>query len=75
MSEQELYMMSEEKGKDEISAQNLMKKHASFENEIDNFYGTVMQLGDIAKQLIAAKHPRRYLYLFTYLCTCKSILI
>ncbi|XP_071041629.1 spectrin beta chain [Parasteatoda tepidariorum] len=57
MSEQELYMMSDERGKDEISAQNLMKKHASFENEIDLFYETVMQLGDIAKQLVAAKHP------------------
>lgn len=57
MSEQELYLMSDDKGKDEFSAQNLMKKHATYENEIDNFYETVLQLGDIAKQLIAAKHP------------------
>ncbi|GBN63561.1 hypothetical protein AVEN_145317-1, partial [Araneus ventricosus] len=57
MSEQELYMMSEDKGKDEISAQNLMKKHTSYENEIDSFHETVMQLGDISKQLSAANHP------------------
>lgn len=59
MSEQELYMMSEDKGKDEISAQNLMKKHATFENEIDNFHETVMQLGDVSKQLSNANHPLR----------------
>lgn len=57
-------MMSDDKGKDEISVQNLIKKHTVFENEIDNFYETVMQLGDIAKQLIAAKHPSRFLIHF-----------
>ena len=62
MSEQELYLMSDDRGKDEFSTQNLMKKHAIYENDIDNFYETVMQLGDIAKQLIAAKHPSRYLF-------------
>ncbi|KMQ98255.1 spectrin beta chain isoform x6 [Lasius niger] len=34
MSEQELYMMVEDRGKDEISAQNLMKKHESLEHAI-----------------------------------------
>merc|ERR1719278_810214 len=32
MSEQELYMMVEDRGKDEFSAQNLMKKHGTLES-------------------------------------------
>merc|ERR1711962_1145704 len=35
MSEQELYMMVEDRGKDEFSAQNLMKKHGTLESTVD----------------------------------------
>ena len=34
MNEQELYMMVEDCGKDEFSAQNLMKKQESLENSV-----------------------------------------
>merc|ERR1719195_2114659 len=41
MSEQELYMMVEDRGKDEFSAQNLMKKHEILETSVDDFAATI----------------------------------
>lgn len=57
MSEQELYMMVEDRGKDEISAQNLMKKHESLENAVDDYADTIRQLGETAIQLMHDEHP------------------
>ncbi|XP_021945798.1 spectrin beta chain isoform X7 [Folsomia candida] len=57
MSEQELYMMAEDRGKDEISAQNLIKKHEALENDIDDYADTIRQLGETARQLILQEHP------------------
>lgn len=59
MSEQELYMMVEDKGKDEISAENLMKKHQNLENAVEDYAETVRQLGETARQLISEGHPER----------------
>lgn len=57
MSEQELYMMVEDRGKDEISAQNLMKKHQNLENAVEDYAETVRQLGETARYLISSGHP------------------
>merc|ERR1719394_1276263 len=57
MSEQELYMMVEDRGKDEFSAQNLMKKHEILETSVEEFAATIRQLGETARQLIADDHP------------------
>ena len=57
MSEQELYMMVEDRGKDEFSAQNLMKKHEIQETSVEDFASTIRQLGETARQLIAEGHP------------------
>merc|ERR1719511_235900 len=57
MSEQELYMMVEDRGKDEFSAQNLMKKHEILETSVEDFAATIRQLGETARQLIAEGHP------------------
>ncbi|XP_042895897.1 spectrin beta chain [Parasteatoda tepidariorum] len=57
MSEQELYMMVEDRGKDEISTQNLKKKHESLENAVEDYAETVRQLGETAKQLSSEGHP------------------
>merc|ERR1719288_183380 len=57
MSEQELYMMVEDRGKDEFSAQNLMKKHEILETSVEEFAATIRQLGETARQLIADEHP------------------
>ncbi|KAI8116109.1 Spectrin beta chain [Lucilia cuprina] len=50
MSEQELYMMVEDRGKDEVSAQNLMKKHENLEQSIEDYANTIRQLGEVARQ-------------------------
>ena len=52
-------MMVDDRGKDEFSAQNLMKKHESLENAVEDYAETVRQLGETAKQLIAEDHPDR----------------
>jgi len=57
MSEQELYMMVEDRGKDEFSAQNLMKKHEALESSVTDYSNNVRDLGEIARQLIAEGHP------------------
>jgi spectrin beta len=57
MSEQELYMMVEDRGKDEFSAQNLMKKHEALEASVTDYSNNVRDLGEIARQLIAEGHP------------------
>jgi len=57
MSEQELYMMVEDRGKDEISAQNLMKKHRGLEGAVEDYAETIRALGETASSLIAGEHP------------------
>ncbi|XP_045122381.1 spectrin beta chain-like isoform X4 [Portunus trituberculatus] len=57
MSEQELYMMVEDRGKDELSAQNLMKKHQSLESDVTDYAETIRQLGETARHLISEEHP------------------
>merc|ERR1719225_57514 len=58
MSEQELYMMVEDRGKDEFSAQNLMKKHKALETAVADYSDDVRQLGEVANQLQAQAHPQ-----------------
>jgi spectrin beta len=60
MSEQELYMMVEDRGKDEFSGQNIMKKHESLENAVEDYAETIRQLGETSKELIKEGHPERY---------------
>lgn len=60
MSEQELYMMVEDRGKDEISAENLMKKHETLELAVDDYADTIRQLGETARQLTSEHHPQRW---------------
>merc|ERR1719319_505328 len=59
MSEQELYMMVEDRGKDEFSAQNLMKKHGTLESTVEDYAETIRQLGETARQLISDEHPKK----------------
>ncbi|BFZ11613.1 hypothetical protein BsWGS_14652 [Bradybaena similaris] len=57
MSEQELYMMGEERAKDEIGAQNMMKKHQTLENNMEDYAEVVRQLGERSRELIEDDHP------------------
>ncbi|XP_045479704.1 spectrin beta chain isoform X5 [Harmonia axyridis] len=57
MSEQELYMMVEDRGKDETSARNFMKKHESLEAAVEAFADTIRSLGETVRSLAAEGHP------------------
>lgn len=57
MSEQELYMMVEDRGKDETSARNLMKKHESLEAAVESYADTIRSLGETVRALAAEGHP------------------
>lgn len=60
MSEQELNMMGDERGKDEASASAMLKKHETLEAAIADYSETVNELGDTAKALVDSEHPERY---------------
>lgn len=60
MSEQELNMMGDERGKDEASASAMLKKHETLEAAIADYSETVNELGDTAKALVDSGHPERY---------------
>ncbi|XP_041353644.1 spectrin beta chain-like isoform X2 [Gigantopelta aegis] len=57
MSEQELYMMGEERSKDEIGAQNMMKKHQNLEKAVEDYADVVRQLGERSRNLMETDHP------------------
>uniref|UniRef100_A0A673BLA2 Spectrin beta chain n=1 Tax=Sphaeramia orbicularis TaxID=375764 RepID=A0A673BLA2_9TELE len=57
MSEQELYMMSEEKAKDEQSSVAMLKKHQILEQAVEDYADTVHQLSSTSRVLVAAGHP------------------
>ncbi|XP_061545741.1 spectrin beta chain, non-erythrocytic 1-like isoform X2 [Phycodurus eques] len=57
MSEQELYMMSEEKAKDEQSSVAMLKKHQILEQAVEDYADTVHRLSAASRGLVAAEHP------------------
>lgn len=57
MSEQELYMMVEDRGKDETSARNFIKKHESLETAVEDYADTIRALGETVRTLTAENHP------------------
>ncbi|XP_026130645.1 spectrin beta chain, non-erythrocytic 1-like isoform X3 [Carassius auratus] len=57
MSEQELYMMSEEKAKDEQSSVAMLKKHQILEQAVEDYAETVHQLSKTSRGLVATNHP------------------
>lgn len=67
MGEQELYLMIEDRGKDEISCQNLMKKHETMEQAVEDYADVIRQLGETARQLTSEMHPERYKFTLIFL--------
>ncbi len=59
MSEQELYMMGEDRAKDEMGASNMLKKHGNLEKTVEDYAETVRQLGERARNLADEGHPDR----------------
>ena len=51
LGEQELYMMNDERGKDELSTQTLIRKQQTMEQTIENYSDILRELGDRAKNL------------------------
>lgn len=60
MSEQELYMMTDERGKDEFSTDNLIKKHERLQADINGYADTIRDLSERAQNLIDRGAPMRY---------------
>ncbi|XP_018089258.2 spectrin beta chain, non-erythrocytic 4-like [Xenopus laevis] len=57
LSEQELLMMNDEKGKDEQSTLQLLKKHLMLEQTIENYEETIAQLSRQCRTLLDLGHP------------------
>ena len=59
MSEQELYMMGEDRAKDETGANNMLKKHGNMEATVSSYADTIRQLGDRSRSFGEEAHPDR----------------
>ncbi|XP_048520197.1 spectrin beta chain-like [Dendroctonus ponderosae] len=57
MSEPELYMMVEDRGEDESSVRNFIKKHESLEAAVEAYADAIRGLGETVKALSAEGHP------------------
>jgi len=57
MSEQELYMMGEDRAKDEMGAENMLKKHSNLEQTVEDYAETIRILGERSRNLIEEGHP------------------
>ncbi|XP_074860919.1 spectrin beta chain, non-erythrocytic 2 isoform X2 [Carettochelys insculpta] len=57
MGEQELHMISQEKAKDELIAQAMVKKHQVLEQALDDYAQTIHQLSIQSRDMVASEHP------------------
>ncbi|XP_069500595.1 spectrin beta chain, non-erythrocytic 4 isoform X1 [Ambystoma mexicanum] len=57
LSEQELLMMNDEKGKDEQSTLQMLKKHLMLEQTIENYEETIATLSRQCRSLLDLGHP------------------
>jgi len=59
MSEQELYMISEDRARDEMGATNMLKKHSNMEHVVEDYADTIRQLGERSRKFLDDGHPDR----------------
>uniref|UniRef100_A0A8C4TM46 Spectrin beta chain n=1 Tax=Erpetoichthys calabaricus TaxID=27687 RepID=A0A8C4TM46_ERPCA len=57
IGEQELYMIQDEKPKDEQSAVMLFKKHLILQQAVDAYANSIRELADRAQKMLAEDHP------------------
>ncbi|XP_059497011.1 spectrin beta chain, non-erythrocytic 4-like [Stegostoma tigrinum] len=57
LSEQELHMMTDEKGKDEQSSLQMLKKHLVLEQTIDDYAENICELSKTCRTLLDKGHP------------------
>ena len=62
MSEQELYMISEDRARDEMGATNMLKKHGNMEKVVDDYADVIRQLGERSRKFLDDNHPDRFTY-------------
>ncbi|MBN3270904.1 SPTB2 protein, partial [Polyodon spathula] len=57
IGEQELYMIADEKPKDEQSAMVMLKRHLTLQQAVCTYENSIKQLADRAQKLLAQDHP------------------
>ncbi|XP_066540760.1 spectrin beta chain, erythrocytic [Hoplias malabaricus] len=57
IGEQELYMIADEKAKDEQSAMVLLKRHLILKQAVDDYADSIQKLADRAQKMLAEEHP------------------
>ncbi|XP_072425255.1 spectrin beta chain, non-erythrocytic 1-like isoform X1 [Chiloscyllium punctatum] len=57
MSEQELYMIADEKTKDEAGATTMLKKHLILQQAILDYGNIIREMADRAQKLLTEEHP------------------
>ncbi|XP_049453117.1 spectrin beta chain, erythrocytic isoform X1 [Epinephelus fuscoguttatus] len=57
IGEQELYMIADEKAKDEQSAMLMLKRHMILKQAVDDYADSIQTLADRAQKLFAEDHP------------------
>ena len=60
MSEQELFLLGDDRGKDEEHVQKMLNKHNAIENAIIDYGDTIQELELVANGLVEEEHPERY---------------
>ncbi|XP_072545677.1 spectrin beta chain, erythrocytic isoform X2 [Salminus brasiliensis] len=57
IGEQELYMIADEKAKDEQSAMIMLKRHLILKQAVDDYADSIQKLADRAQKMLAEEHP------------------
>uniref|UniRef100_A0A8C4EWG4 Spectrin beta chain n=1 Tax=Dicentrarchus labrax TaxID=13489 RepID=A0A8C4EWG4_DICLA len=57
IGEQELYMIADEKAKDEQSAMLMLKRHMILKQNVDDYADSIQKLADRAQKMFAEDHP------------------
>uniref|UniRef100_A0A9J7YKA1 Spectrin beta chain n=1 Tax=Cyprinus carpio carpio TaxID=630221 RepID=A0A9J7YKA1_CYPCA len=60
IGEQELYMISDEKAKDEQSAMVMLKRHLLMKQVVDDYAHSIQLLADRSQKMLAEEHPDGY---------------
>uniref|UniRef100_A0A3B4ABG3 Spectrin beta chain n=1 Tax=Periophthalmus magnuspinnatus TaxID=409849 RepID=A0A3B4ABG3_9GOBI len=57
IGEKELYMIADEKAKDEQSAMLMLKRHIILKQDVDDYEDAIQKLADRAQKMFAEEHP------------------
>ncbi|KAL4656168.1 spectrin beta chain, erythrocytic-like [Arapaima gigas] len=57
IGEQELYMIADEKAKDEQSAMVMLKRHLILKQDVDDYADSIQKLAERAQKMLAEDHP------------------